>query len=105
MMPRQMKTWIALSLAGAAALAIGGCKDKSDQSNAAGGKLLPRSVTDDMPPYDTVRSQSPLAPGATGIPGGKPPVSESTEAAAAAEEAAEEVTAAQAEPAAAPDGE
>lgn len=44
-----------------AALAATGCKQEaaSDNQAAAGAPLLPRSTTDDMPAYDTVRSQSP----------------------------------------------
>lgn len=58
-------------LLAAAALALGSCgkKDAQAENSAAGGEVLPRSVTDDMPPYDTIRSQAPLAtPEATGLP-------------------------------------
>ena len=53
----------ALPLAMAAVLALGGCKkdEAPSQTTAAGGEILPRSVSDDMLPYDTVRSQAPLA--------------------------------------------
>lgn len=45
-----------------ATLALGACKKDEDQPKAAaGGELLPRSVSDDMLPYDTVRSQASLA--------------------------------------------
>lgn len=94
MMPRHTKILAALSLAGAAALALGGCKEKPEQKQAAGGELLPRSVTDDMPPYDTVRSQPPLADpeaAATSATGRIRPAPDATEAAAAAEEAAGEI--------------
>jgi len=44
--------------------ALGGC-GKSDTKlptdAKAGGQILERSVTDDMIPYDTLRSQAPLA--------------------------------------------
>lgn len=54
----------ALPLALAACLALGGCgkKEETGQKTAAGGELLPRSVGDDMLPYDTVRSQPSLSP-------------------------------------------
>ncbi|PNU05894.1 hypothetical protein [Novosphingobium guangzhouense] len=46
-----------------AALALGGCGKKADDQpkTAAGGELLPRSVSDDMLPYDTVKSQASLS--------------------------------------------
>lgn len=46
-----------------AALALGGCNKKADDQPraAAGGELLPRSVSDDMLPYDTVQSQASLS--------------------------------------------
>lgn len=59
-----MKTLTVLTLTLAATLALSGCKkDKNADQNApaAGGQLLPRSVSDDMLPYDTVRSQAQLA--------------------------------------------
>ncbi|MEE4453811.1 hypothetical protein [Novosphingobium resinovorum] len=45
-----------------ALLALGGCKKKAEDQakTAAGGELLPRSVGDDMLPYDTVKSQASL---------------------------------------------
>jgi hypothetical protein len=58
-----MKPTSLLLLAAAATLALGACKKAEDQPKAAaGGELLPRSVSDDMLPYDTVRSQASLAP-------------------------------------------
>lgn len=57
-----MKTLHRLLLLGtAAALPLSACK-KADETPkaAAGGQLLERSVTDDMLPYDTVRSQASL---------------------------------------------
>lgn len=58
-----MKALPALSLAIAATLALGGCgKSKTPEDHpAAGGDILPRSVSDDMLPYDTVRSQPELS--------------------------------------------
>lgn len=46
----------------ALALATGACKGEKAPENqaAAGTELLPRSVDDDMPAYDTVRSQAEL---------------------------------------------
>ncbi|WP_395328247.1 hypothetical protein WBP06_12710 [Novosphingobium sp. BL-8H] len=43
-----------------AMLALAGCNKQEPTNNkaAAGAALLPRSVSDDMPPYDTVRSQN-----------------------------------------------
>lgn len=109
MMLRHEKTWTVLALACAATLALGGCgKGDSDQKQAASGELLPRSATDDMLPYDTVRSQPPLADpeaAATGAARGAGAITAaSTEAAAAAEEAAREVISAEAnDPATAPE--
>lgn len=51
------------------ALALAGCNKQEPASDkaAAGAALQQRSVTDDMPPYDTVRSQNPhMAPEASG---------------------------------------
>lgn len=55
-------------------LALGGCKkDKTPEHAAAKGEILPRSATDDMLPYDTVRSKAPLAnPDAVKGDAGKP---------------------------------
>jgi hypothetical protein len=45
-----------------ATLALAACKKAEDQPKAAaGGELLPRSASDDMLPYDTVRSQASLS--------------------------------------------
>jgi len=49
-------------LAAGATLALAGCKKAAEApKTAAGGELLERSVSDDMLPYDTVRSQASLA--------------------------------------------
>lgn len=51
---------LAVVLAGA--LPLAGCKEGNEPGQtAAAGEILPRSVTDDMLPYDTVRSQPELA--------------------------------------------
>ncbi|AXB75726.1 hypothetical protein [Novosphingobium sp. P6W] len=44
-------------------LLLGGCNKSADDQPkaAAGGDLLPRSASDDMLPYDTVRSQASLS--------------------------------------------
>jgi len=50
----------AVLLPALAVLALAGCNKQEPTNNkaAAGPALLPRSVSDDMPPYDTVRSQN-----------------------------------------------
>ena len=58
-----------------AALALAGCNKQEAASDkaAAGAQLQQRSVTDDMPAYDTVRSQSPhMAPEAGGSSARRP---------------------------------
>jgi hypothetical protein len=59
-----MKKAFTLACLGAASLTLGACGDseKPEQQNTAGGEILERSVSDDMLPYDTVRSLPPLAP-------------------------------------------
>lgn len=55
-----------------AALGLAGCgkKEASDAQATSAARLLPRSITDDMPPYDTVRSKAaPADPAATGEAG------------------------------------
>lgn len=95
--PRTASPKLAL-LAACACLALGACKkeESPSQQAAAGAKILPRSVGDDMLPYDTVRSQSPLA---------APEAARSTSAprATASEAAAPEGSAADAAAAAAAD--
>lgn len=55
----------ALFLGTAVCLAVAGCgKGKAPDNAAAAGEVLPRSVTDDMLPYDTIRSQPSLSPDA-----------------------------------------
>lgn len=58
---------LALPLA-AAACNKGAEKKQKDQRQAA-GEILPGSISDAMLPYDTVRSQPPLAPKESGKPG------------------------------------
>lgn len=54
---------ILLALAGV--LALAGCHHgaKNDDQRTAGGEVLSGSISDAMLPYDTVKSQPPLAPG------------------------------------------
>ena len=42
--------------------ACGGTEKKQKDQRTAAGEILPGSITDSMLPYDTVRSQPPLAP-------------------------------------------
>lgn len=86
-----------LALILVAPLALSACgsgtsdKKQKDQRTAA-GEILPGSISDAMLPYDTVRSQPPLAPHETGKPGAKgDPAAEAGTAAsdAPAESAAE----------------
>ncbi len=52
-------------VAGLALLALSGCQDKKPAAPShvtAVGEVLPGSVSDEMLPVDTVRSQPPLAP-------------------------------------------
>lgn len=60
---------LALPLA-LAACGSGSDKKGKDQRTAA-GEILPGSVSDAMLPYDTVRSQPPLAPRESGKPSAK----------------------------------
>lgn len=84
-----MKALPALSLAIAATLALGGCgKSKAPDHATAGGQILPRSVSDDMLPYDTVRSQPELSNPDAGLTSSRP----KTEATAGADENADVVT-------------
>lgn len=66
-----------------ATLALAACKKSEEQPKAAaGGELLPRSASDDMLPYDTVRSQASLSDPDAGLttPRGGPAVSASAAA-------------------------
>jgi hypothetical protein len=55
-----MRTALALALA--AALTLGACDRKDEGAGKAEGEILPGSTSDAMLPYDSVRSQPPLAP-------------------------------------------
>ena len=59
-----MRTTLTLASLGAAVLVLAGCgeKQQTERQDTAGGEILARSVGDDMIPYDTLRSQPPLAP-------------------------------------------
>lgn len=88
---------LALLVAASAFLALGACKQEESPSQkaAAGAKILPRSVSDDMLPYDTVRSQSPLAePAAAAAPSNRPARGTASEAATPDDTAAEAAAAA-----------
>ena len=70
-----MRTPFRLALILALPLAAAGCdkgaeKKAKDQRTAA-GEILPGSISDSMLPFDTVKSQPPLAPKETGKPGAK----------------------------------
>jgi len=64
-----------LALTGALAVALAGCKgeEKPAQDARAAGEILPGSASDAMIPYDTIRSQPPLAPKPTGAAGSGAP--------------------------------
>jgi hypothetical protein len=53
------------------ALAACGSETKKATGGKADGEILPASVNDAMLPYDTVRSQAPLAPGSEDGKAGK----------------------------------
>jgi len=85
-------------------LATAACKGekKAAQSANAEGEILPGSASDAMLPYDTVRSQPPLAPppSASGKPGAKSGTAAADSSASdAAEEAADAAPPAAASPA------
>lgn len=70
-MTSPMKACLPLLMLGSA-LGLAGCdkKEASETQASSAAKLLPRSVTDDMPPYDTVQSKAaPADPEATGDAG------------------------------------
>ncbi|WP_334181918.1 hypothetical protein [Novosphingobium sp.] len=97
--PRNAKT-LALLLAASTCLALGACKKEESpaQNAAAGAKILPRSVGDDMLPYDTVRSQSaPAAPESGPHGSGTSPRASASEAAAPEDSAANAAAAAAAD--------
>lgn len=96
--PRTASPKLAL-LAACACLALGACKkeESPSQQAAAGAKILPRSVGDDMLPYDTVRSQSPLAAPEAATRGSSAPRAAASEAAAPEDSAADAAAAAAAD--------
>jgi len=59
-----MKSALHLACLGTLAIALAACSDekKAAQQGTAAGEILPASASDAMLPYDTVRSQPPLAP-------------------------------------------
>ena len=65
MMPSTLHPALTLALILTPILALAACggsdKNEKDQRTAA-GEILPGSISDAMLPYDTVRSQPPLAP-------------------------------------------
>ncbi len=77
-------------------LALAGCNREPEQQGTAAGEILPGSASDAMIPYDTVRSQPPLAPRAAASGRAAKDAPED----AASEAAAPEGDAAGAEPAA-----
>ena len=83
--------------------ACGGTSDKKQKDQrTAGGEILPGSASDAMLPYDTVRSQPPLAPrgsGKAGTKAGDPAEPTASDAPATSTDEPAEVLA---EPAAAP---
>lgn len=83
---------LALVLAPILALAAcGGAEKKEKDQRTAAGEILPGSISDAMLPYDTVRSQPPLAPPETakGSPKGATAVKPDGAASDAADPAAE----------------
>ena len=60
-----MTMLLRLAVACLIAAPLAACQDKPAEQKMgqtrAEGKILERSVTDDMIPYDTIRSQAPLA--------------------------------------------
>ena len=92
----------ALGLGSALLLAACDAKQQTEDGQAdAGGRILDRSITDDMLPYDTVRSRPPAAqitpePGSSGASGGSasatggPADSAATDDASGESDAAEE---------------
>jgi hypothetical protein len=94
-----MKTVTCLSCLSAIALALSACGEskKPEHSATAEGEILPGSASDGMLPYDTVRSQPPLAP-QDGV-SGKPSAKASGAAEEDASEAADAVPATESAPA------
>lgn len=95
-----------LALILATPLILAGCGSGSDKAGkdhrTAAGEILPGSISDAMLPYDTVRSQPPLAPKETGKPGAKGDSPKNADADAAATDAPADSAEAPAEGAAEP---
>lgn len=95
---------LTLALILAPMLALAGCggteRNEKDQRTAA-GEILPGSISDAMLPYDTVRSQPPLAPPETVKGGTKGAAAAQPDAAAS--DAGDPAVEAPAAPADAPD--
>lgn len=88
-----------LTLCAALALAACGSASKKETGGTAGGEILPASVSDSMLPYDTARSQAPLAPSAEGGKAAKSAPASGSSEPAAAEPESEPAEPAAAEPA------
>lgn len=59
---RPAVTWGLVLALPLALVACGGTEKKQKDQRTAAGEILPGSISDSMLPYDTVRSQPPLAP-------------------------------------------
>lgn len=93
-----MKSALRLTCLCALPLALAACQGekKTAQQGTAAGEILPGSTSDAMLPYDSLRSQPPLAPlpTATGKAGAKTAADDEAEASANASEAATAATSA-----------
>ncbi|WP_229813690.1 hypothetical protein [Novosphingobium colocasiae] len=101
MMSHRLSRRARIALSIAACVVLSGCGDKKDDGAvqaAKGGEVLPRSITDDMLPYDTVRSQSgpDAVVGAPAHPAGSASDAASSEAQGAEADKAEPAEAAEA---------
>lgn len=92
----------ALILAAALPLAACNGENKGSDQRTAVGEILPGSVSDAMVPYDSLRSQPPLAPPTGAAGAGKAKGSDEAEAAPAASDSDAAATA-EASPAATPE--
>lgn len=107
LMPPTLRPALTLALILALPLALAACggteKKEKDQRTAV-GEILPGSISDSMLPYDTVRSQPPLAPSepGKGSPKGATTAEPDAAASSAAADPAAEAPAAPAEAPAAP---
>lgn len=85
---------VPLSLALAACGEEGGSDSAAGDGRSAAGEILDRSITDEMLPYDVVRSQAPLA-ALEEVEGDEPASAAAANGAPAEEPAAEEPEAAE----------